>query len=495
MKEAWQPLSFFIRADSDLFFDWRMVLMAKRNTEKTKTVGGGITALYVRVSTDAQYEEGYSIDAQVRKLKQWCDLKDYENYEVYEDGGWSGSNLERPEMKRLISDITAHRVDRVVVYKLDRLSRSQKDTLFLLEELFIPNNVEFYSMNENFDTGTSYGKAMIGILSVFAQLERENIRERTRMGMQERVKAGYWMGGNGVPFGYDYDSNQDILVPNEHANDVRAIYDLYLKGYTTTQLAKMFPVSGDRQIGLILDRVTYLGKIQYKGEVFQGRHQALVDENTWHRAQLERKRRSSKNAVTSSYLLTGLLVCGKCGAKMRYQTWSSGQLKIVCYSRQRSKMSLVKDPNCDNPRIDARELEKVVTDDLFRLTDRITVSEQRFPAANSDREAGIKVLQRKYDAISAKIKRLYNLFAEDPDELLLQTVRENQEELASISAMLNSEKASVEAVNDIRQRNNAVMNLRNRWDSLTIKERQRAVRICIGRIILTDDKIDIEYLI
>ena len=207
------------------------------------------------------------------------------------------------------------------------------------------------------------------------------------MGMQERVKAGYWMGGNGVPFGYDYDSNQDILVPNEHANDVRAIYDLYLKGYTTTQLAKMFPVSGDRQIGLILDRVTYLGKIQYKGEVFQGRHQALVDENTWHRAQLERKRRSSKNAVTSSYLLTGLLVCGKCGAKMRYQTWSSGQLKIVCYSRQRSKMSLVKDPNCDNPRIDARELEKVVTDDLFRLTDRITVSEQRFPAENSDREA------------------------------------------------------------------------------------------------------------
>ena len=96
----------------------------------------------------------------------------------------------------------------MVVYKLDRLSRSQKDTLFLLEELFIPNNVEFYSMNENFDTSTPYGKAMIGILSVFAQLERENIRERTRMGMYERVKSGLWMGGGAIPFGYDYDAKE-----------------------------------------------------------------------------------------------------------------------------------------------------------------------------------------------------------------------------------------------------------------------------------------------
>lgn len=164
-------------------------------------------AIYIRVSTDAQAEEGYSIDAQKEQLAAYCVSKGIKNYEFYIDGGWSGSNINRPEIQRLIKDSQEGKISHCIVYKLDRLSRSQKDTLYLIEDVFIPNNVSFVSLNETLDTSTPMGKLMIGILSAFAQLERENIRLRTRMGMKERVKDGYWMGGGRIPFGYDYDRN------------------------------------------------------------------------------------------------------------------------------------------------------------------------------------------------------------------------------------------------------------------------------------------------
>lgn len=453
-------------------------------------MGNKKTALYIRVSTDAQYEDGYSVEAQKKKLQQWCKLKDIDNYEFYIDGGWSGSNLNRPSITKLQQDIIDGEVDTVVVYKLDRLSRSQKDTIHLLEDVFNPNNVNFVSLNENFDTTSPYGKAMIGILSVFAQLERENIRERTRMGMYERVKSGLWRGGGGVPYGYDYDKSLNVLVPNENAENVRQIYDLYLQGYSTTQLAKMFNLCSDRLVTNILDRVTYTGKMSYKGEIIDGKHEPIISEETWEQAQKERKKRSTKNAVTASYLFTGLIYCGKCGAKMRYQKWSAEKVKIYCYSQQRYKLSLIKDPNCNNAKLDADDVERAVLEDLFTITDRIL--------ANSKKEKKVKVssttvLQQRYNMTSEKIKRLYNVYADDPNPLLLETIKENQKELEYLSQTIEKEKETISLSEDIDKQNEIVKNLRNKWDSMTMREKQKALRICIDRIIITDDSIDVHY--
>ena len=156
--------------------------------------------IYSRVSTQEQAREGYSIGEQVERLKNYCAAKGWILYKTYTDAGFSGANTDRPGMQQLISDVADGKIDMVLVYKLDRLSRSQKDTLYLIEDVFIKNNVNFASITENFDTSTPFGRAMIGILSVFAQLEREQFRERSIMGKDARAKEGLHHGG-GAPTG------------------------------------------------------------------------------------------------------------------------------------------------------------------------------------------------------------------------------------------------------------------------------------------------------
>ncbi|MGN0678622.1 MAG: recombinase family protein [Oscillospiraceae bacterium] len=448
-----------------------------------------ITALYIRVSTDAQYEEGYSVDAQKEKLEQFCKLKDISNYQFFIDGGWSGSNIDRPEMKRMLTLIMSGQVESVIVYKLDRLSRSQRDTVYLLEDVFIPNNCNFISLNENFDTTTPYGKAMIGILSVFAQLERENIRERTRMGMYERVKSGFWMGGGRVPFGYDYDPEKNILVPNEHAEDVKKIYQLYIQGYSPFRISKMFDVCGECQIIKILARPTYKGMILYNGELIQGKHEPLVSEELWEKAQNEHKRRSVQRTIATNHLLAGVLYCGVCGAKLRYQRWGGGGMKLYCYSQQKSKPHLIKDPSCDNYRYNADEIEAVVLDSIFKYTDAIKISDD----AQVHTSNVLQTLQDKYDTLSSKIKRLYNLYATNGDDLLLETINENKAQLEEVSQLLDKEEHTVAVVKDIRLQLENLCNLREAWPTLSQEDKQQAIRSCISRIELTKDKVDIKF--
>ena len=147
-------------------------------------------AIYVRVSTQEQAVEGYSISEQIDRLTKFCEAHSWKLYKVYTDPGFSGGNMNRPSLQKLFADCTQKRFDTVLVYKLDRLSRSQKDTLYIIEDLFLTNHVDFISMSENFDTSTPFGRAMIGILSVFAQLEREQIKERMAMGREGRAKQG-----------------------------------------------------------------------------------------------------------------------------------------------------------------------------------------------------------------------------------------------------------------------------------------------------------------
>lgn len=444
------------------------------------------TALYLRVSTEAQADEGYSLAAQAEKLEAYCRMKGIEHFKRYVDGGFSGSNLTRPAVTELMDAIRGGSVERVVVYKLDRLSRSQKDTLYLIEDVFLPHGVDFVSINENIDTASPYGRAMIGILSAFAQLERENIFLRTRMGMVERVKQGFWPGGGKVPFGYDYSAEKGILVPNADADTVRAIYARYLEGQSTGRIARELGLKYEHLVRQILERESNTGVIVYKGERYAGRHEPLIDKETYLRAQRRLHKPNKPRAAEGGKLLTGLLVCGHCGAKMRYQKWGSAGDKLVCYSRDRSKPHLVHDENCPNRGIMAREVEAVVIQDLSRLSAQPEAP--RLPREDAD--GCRKALER----VQRKLRRLYELYAEAEDDTLRESIERVKKERERAEQALAAAEQQAQQQDD-SEAWNALRTIGSCWERLTDRERQALVRICVERIVLQNDKIEVYYTI
>ncbi|MBQ7037453.1 MAG: recombinase family protein [Clostridia bacterium] len=443
-------------------------------------------AIYIRVSTEGQREEGYSIDAQKALLEAFCTARELSRRELYIDGGFSGSNIDRPAMTKLIEDVRRGEISHVVVYKLDRLSRSQKDTLYLIEDIFNPKGVTFISMNENMDTSTPIGRAMLGIMSAFAQLERETIRERTRLGMQERVKNGFWPGGGKIPFGYDYDREKGILVPNGDADTVKRAYDLYLAGYSTDKIAEILGLRYEHLALQILKRKTNAGYIVYNGKEYKGRHTPIISLETYEKTMAAMRARA-KHPVSGGYLLTGLLICGKCGAKMRYQKWGKTDTKIVCYSRDRAKRHLVRDPNCDNKRHSAWEIEEIVLEDLFSLSVKKDETEAEETASLAE------ILKEREAAAKLKLKRLYDLYGDGGDELLLETIRAQKKTLSELKKQMDDEEKLQKKAKELQRAKREITEIRESWPYLSMREKKKIVQSAVEKIVITDDMVDVYY--
>ena len=437
-------------------------------------------ALYVRVSTEGQAEEGYSIEAQKKLLEAWCVSKEIDRFEFYIDPGYSGSNTDRPALTAMLRDAEAGLLSHVAVYKLDRLSRSQKDTLYIIEDVLNKHDVGFVSLSENMDTSTPIGRAMLGILSAFAQLERETIKMRTRMGMRERVKSGLWPGGGKIPFGYDYDEDRGILVPNADAETVREIYRRFINGESPNAIAAELGLKYEKLVVQILKRRTNIGVIPYKNEEYQGKHEAIVDKETFERAEEEFKRRERGVSASSPHLLSGLIFCGKCSARMRYQKWGKRGYKLVCYSQQRSKPYLVHDPDCSAERVWAEDVEAEVLSDVFSMG---IEREERYAKKQTVCES---------ERIERRLKRLYELWS-DGNDTLAEVIRSTEEKLVTARQREAEARAREE---DTKRRDAAVREIkrvRDLWDDLKTTEKRALIRSVVDKILVFEDRINIYY--
>lgn len=387
--------------------------------------------IYARVSTQEQAANGYSIDEQIERATKYAEAMGWIVYNTYVDAGFSGGNMDRPSLKRLIRDASSGRIDKVLVYKLDRLSRSQKDTLYLIEDVFVKNRVEFVSMSESLDTGSPQGKFFLGILASFAQLEREQIKERMYMGKDARAKEGKYCGNQMPPIGYDYDKATGYLVVREEdAAIVRKIYDMYLDGTTVTQIVRELNENGDaHRFGLwnktsvknVLKSRAYLGEIKHNGKWIKSKHEPLITEEQHDQAMKRMDKVKAdydcrrRGGSVRSYL-GGKLYCAKCGARYAKLTNQSRGVKrcyYACNSRSKRDPLQVKDPNCKNKNWPMEELDELIFDQIRGLV----LPEAPTEEVKDDTEAVLTSRIGKIDKQILRLIDLYSLGSVDKDTL------------------------------------------------------------------------------
>lgn len=461
-------------------------------------------ALYPRVSGHEQ-EDNYSIPEQIDRMKKYCESKDWMVYKIYTDSVQSGADMDRPGLQSMIKDIEDGKIDMVLVHKLDRLSRSQKDTLYLMEDVFDKHNVGFTSMTENFDTSTPHGRFVLGILAVFAQLERDKITERTTIGKKARAAEGKWHGSKWVPIGYNYEDG--LLQVNEYEKmQILEIADLFLQRTPVRTIATIMTEKGYKHkygeweaktIRRVLQNPVNLGLIKDGDKLHPGLHDAIIEQEMYDEIQVvmnERKEQYGSNARPHKSLLAGFLFCKHCGGRYARQTNSDGRQYYSCYSRNKSQKKMIKDPNCKNKNYRAEELDIAVLLELNKLAidpEYIQIVRENKP--KNDVNEKIKSITSEIEKINSQISKmmdLYSMGSIDMDMISSKVAELNktksalQKEIDSLDVP-DADEMTVEEIQSIASRMND--------ENLTLADKRNIIQSLIYYIEIDGEKILIHW--
>ncbi|MBF7147057.1 recombinase family protein [Bacillus toyonensis] len=442
-------------------------------------------AIYIRVSTQDQVEN-YSIEVQRERIRAFCKAKNWNVYDEYIDGGYSGSNLERPGIKKLLNDLK--NIDVVVVYKLDRLSRSQRDTLELIEEHFLKSNVDFVSITETLDTSTPFGKAMIGILSVFAQLERETIAERMRMGHIKRAENGLrGNGGDYDPSGYTRE-NGYLIIKTDEAKHIKRVFDLYEQYHSITRVQEIlkeegYPIWRFRRYRDILSNILYIGRVTFAGKEYEGQHEPIISSEQFKRVQVLLERHKGHNAHKAKQsLLSGLITCSCCGEN--YVAYSTGKSKDVeskryyYYICRAKRFPAEYEERCMNKTWSRKKLEEVVISELKSLT------EEKKQTHKKEKKINYAKLIKDIDK---KMERLLDLFMNTTN--ISRNLLEQQMEKLNLEKekLLLKQQRSEESLS----REVTLTAIDDLFETLEFKEKQIIINNFIEQIYINNENVEI----
>ena len=458
--------------------------------------------LYPRVSGHEQ-EENYSIPEQIDRMKKYCESRDWMVYKIYTDSGFSGGNLDRPGLQEMLKDVENGKLDMVLVYKLDRLSRSQKETLFLIEDVFEKHNVAFTSMTENFDTSTPFGKAILGILAVFAQLERSQIKERTMLGKDSLAQEGKWHGGKWIPIGYNYENG--LLEVNEYeAMQIAEIANLFLNGTPVRTIERLVTEKGYKHkygeweaktIRRVLQNPVNIGLIKNRDRWYPGIHDPILNQKTFDAIQklMEKRREKFGAAKPHKTILGGVLYCKHCGGRYARQNLN-GRYYYTCYSRSKKMKKMIKDPNCRNKNYRYEELDAAILNEIRQLViDPNRIGQVRENRPQSDVADKVKAITQEIAKIDAQISKMMDLYAlgtidmdviSDKVAALNDTKGSLKKELETLEVPKNNEAMTEEEIRSIA----SLMK-----DDLPLEDKRNIVQSLIHYIEIDEEEVIIHW--
>jgi site-specific DNA recombinase len=470
-------------------------------------------AAYTRKSTEEGLELAFNtLDAQRESAEAFIAAQRHEGWaclpDRYDDGGYTGGNLERPAMARLLADIEAGKVDCVVVYKVDRLSRSLLDFSRIMQA-FDKHKVSFVSVTQQFNTTHSMGRLTLNILLSFAQFERELIGERTRDKMAAARRKGKYAGGKPI-LGYDLLASPQgsrLVINPDEAEQVKGIYALYLKQHalipTLTAVAakgwqnkrwvtRKGPERGGRPFNKttlykLLTNRTYAGQVAYGGQVYAGEHEAIVDLPTFEKVKsiLGRNGRTNGASVKNRYgaLLKGLLRCGGCDCSMGHHYTAKGGKRYryyVCLNAQKKGWH-----TCQTKSVPAGEIERFVVDqvkavgsDPAVLDRTVRRMREQAEAAVAEREAEIKSLNRELARYRAALAK-----AVEPGGEATAALAEKAEGIERKITAATQDVAALRGQRvDPAEVAAALSSFAPVWERLTPKEQARVIRLLVERV-------------
>ena len=475
------------------------------------------TGLYVRVSTDDQRDNGYSIDSQLRMIKEYCEKNNYDIIDVYDDGGYSGKDLMRPAMQRLLNDIKEHKLDKLVAIKTDRLTRNNYDGFWLLnycEE----HDVKIELILEPYDITTANGEMMFGMNLVFGQRERKEIGARTKRALEEMALEHIHPAK--APFGYIRDKDTGHLVINPlESSSVRRVFELCKKGHSIRNIAKIideencYLKSGkwsSARVQKILENMIYIGIYEYGKTKRKAQDilkvenycEPIIDKDTWNATRNTLVKNKHSNYGDFVHLFASLVKCPYCNkilsSSQSYKYRASGR-KIHFHLR-------CKNPNCSGYgyHYNCNKIE----DKLIRLLDELTRymydMDNELIIANTSSSKEIDIIDKSISKLEEQSKRLIDLYLES--NLNVDIINKKNEKLKKDINTLRKKKESLDPNNQSKEylvelqnkldcyvKNNKILfpnklEFSFMWHSLNKKSQRQLLNYLVSSIEISRDK-------